>query len=235
MAKKEIKTDAWIATYSDTVTLLLTFFVLLYSFSTVDAEKFRQISNSFQSMFSGKAASEILEFNIANGEVPVVGEPQPTAEASQPETMYDEIVNFIKDNNLEDDVQIYENYKGINIELKEAVLFDTGKAILRTDSLGVLNKVNDVVNKVSSNIIIEGHTDNVPIKTSQFPSNWHLSSARAISVLDYFLITKSQVNPERFSVQAFGEYSPIAPNDTSENRAKNRRVNIIIVSSKTEQ
>ncbi|MEG0772969.1 flagellar motor protein MotB [Clostridium sp.] len=235
MAKREIKTDAWLATYADTVTLLLTFFVLLYSFSTVDAEKFRQISNSFQSMFSGDAASQILDFNIANGEVPVVGEPQPSAEASKPETMYDEIVNFIKENNLEDDVQVYENYKGVNIELKEAVLFDTGKAILHSDSLGLLNKVNDVVSKVSSRIIIEGHSDNVPIKTAQFPSNWYLSSARAISVLDYFLITKGQINPERFSVQAFGEYSPIVSNDTPENRAKNRRVNIIIVSSKTEQ
>lgn len=237
MAKKEIKTDGWLATYADTVTLLLTFFVLLYSFSTVDAEKFRQISNGFQSMFSGKPNASILDFNVASGEVPIVGTPEPTAqtpEVDQDKKIYDDITAFVKENNLENEVNIYENYKGINIELKEAILFDTGKAILRQDSLGVLNKVNELINKVNTRVIIEGHTDNVPIKTSQYPSNWHLSSDRAMSVLDYFLITKGQRNPERFSTQAYGEFSPIVPNDTPEHRAMNRRVNIIIVSSKKE-
>lgn len=236
MSKKEVKTDGWLATYSDTVTLLLTFFVLLYSFSTVDAEKFRQISNSFQSMFSGKPDTSMLEFNIASGEVPVVGEPQPSTDTAIDPTkqIYEDITQFIKDNKLEDEVQVFENNKGINIELKEAILFDTGQAILRNDSLGVLNKISDLIGKVSSSIIIEGHTDNVPIKTSQFPSNWHLSSARAISVLDYFLVTKGQQNPERFSVQAYGEFSPLVANDTPEHRAMNRRVNIIILTNKKE-
>lgn len=235
MAKKEIKTDGWLATYADTVTLLLTFFVLLYSFSTVDAEKFRQISNGFQSMFSGKADASILEFNIASGDAPLVGTPDPTAEVQNldpDKTLYDDITDFVKENNLEEQVNIYQNSKGINIELKEAILFDTGKAVLRNDSLGVLDKVNELINKVNTNVIVEGHTDNVPIKTSQYPSNWHLSSARAMSVLDYFLVAKGQKNPERFSAQAYGEYSPIAPNDTAEHKAMNRRVNIIILSSK---
>lgn len=235
MSKKEVKTDGWLATYADTVTLLLTFFVLLYSFSTVDAAKFRQISTSFQSMFTGKAASSMLEFNVASGEVPVVGKPEQTTEAKDPnKEIYEDITEFIQENNLQNEVKVYENYKGINIELKEAIIFDTGKAYLREDSLGVLNKVNEIIGKVSSKIIIEGHTDNVPIKTAQFPSNWHLSSARAMSVLDYFLVTKGQKNPERFSAQAYGEYSPIAPNDSAEHRAMNRRVNIIIVSGKKE-
>jgi len=235
MSKKEVKTDGWLATYADTVTLLLTFFVLLYSFSTVDAAKFRQISTSFQSMFTGKAASSMLEFNVASGEVPVVGKPEQTTETKDPnKEIYEDITEFIQENNLQNEVKVYENYKGINIELKEAIIFDTGKAYLREDSLGVLNKVNEIIGKVSSKIIIEGHTDNVPIKTAQFPSNWHLSSARAMSVLDYFLVTKGQKNPERFSAQAYGEYSPIAPNDSAEHRAMNRRVNIIIVSGKKE-
>lgn len=237
MAKKEIKTDGWLATYADTVTLLLTFFVLLYSFSTVDAEKFRQISNGFQSMFTGKADASILEFNIASGEAPIVGTAEPVAEtpkADQEKKLYDDITAFVKENNLENQVNIYENYKGINIELKEAILFDTGKALLRQDSLGVLDKVNELINKVNTRVIIEGHTDNIPIKTAQYPSNWHLSSDRAMSVLNYFLNIKGQRNPERFSTQAYGEFSPIVPNDTPEHRAMNRRVNIIIVSSKKE-
>jgi chemotaxis protein MotB len=218
MSKKEVKTDGWLATYADTVTLLLTFFVLLYSFSTVDAAKFRQISTSFQSMFTGKAANSMLEFNVASGEVPVVGKPEQTTETKDPNK----------------EITVYENYKGINIELKEAILFDTGKAHLRDDSVGVLSKINEIIGKVSAKVIVEGHTDNLPIKTEQFPSNWHLSSARAMSVLDYFLVTKGQKNPERFSAQAYGEYSPIAPNDSAEHRAMNRRVNIIILSGKKE-
>jgi chemotaxis protein MotB len=235
MSKKEVKTDGWLATYADTVTLLLTFFVLLYSFSTVDAAKFRQISTSFQSMFTGKAANSMLEFNVASGEVPVVGKPEQTTETKDPnKEIYEDITEFIQQNNLQNEVTVYENYKGINIELKEAILFDTGKAHLRDDSVGVLSKINEIIGKVSAKVIVEGHTDNLPIKTEQFPSNWHLSSARAMSVLDYFLVTKGQKNPERFSAQAYGEYSPIAPNDSAEHRAMNRRVNIIILSGKKE-
>lgn len=238
MAKKEIKTDGWLATYADTVTLLLTFFVLLYSLSTIDSQKFQQIAVAMQSAFSGKADRSILEFNSSSGDVPIVGKPQLTVEDIQENEnleILEDVLTYIKENDLENDVQIYEDEKGLNIQMKDSVLFDTGKAELRSDSKNVLDKVSDLIGKVDNKIIIEGHTDNVPINTPAMPNNWHLSSARALSVLDYFLDSKKILNPQRFSAQGCGEYRPIAKNDTDEGRAKNRRVNIIVVTNVKEQ
>jgi len=238
LAKKEIKTDGWLATYADTVTLLLTFFVLLYSLSTIDSQKFQQIAVAMQSAFSGKADRSILEFNSSSGDVPIVGKPQLTVEDAQENEnleILEDVLTYIKENDLENDVQIYEDEKGLNIQMKDSVLFDTGKAELRSDSKNVLEKVSDLIGKVDNKIIIEGHTDNVPINTPAMPNNWHLSSARALSVLDYFLDSKKILNPQRFSAQGCGEYRPIAKNDTDEGRAKNRRVNIIVVTNVKEQ
>ncbi len=238
MAKKDIKTDGWLATYADTVTLLLTFFVLLYSLSTIDSQKFQQIAVAMQSAFSGKADRSILEFNSSSGDVPIVGKPQLTVEDIQENEdleILEDVLTYIKENDLENDVQIYEDEKGLNIQMKDSVLFDTGKAELRSDSKNVLDKVSDLIVKVDNKIIIEGHTDNVPINTPAMPNNWHLSSARALSVLDYFLGSKKILNPQRFSAQGCGEYRPIAKNDTDEGRAKNRRVNIIVVTNVKEQ
>lgn len=238
LAKKEMKTDGWLATYADTVTLLLTFFVLLYSLSTIDSQKFQQIAVAMQSAFSGKADRSILEFNSSSGDVPIVGKPQLTVEDIQENEnleILEDVLTYIKENDLENDVQIYEDEKGLNIQMKDSVLFDTGKAELRSDSKNVLDKVSDLIGKVDNKIIIEGHTDNVPINTPAMPNNWHLSSARALSVLDYFLGSKKILNPQRFSAQGCGEYRPIAKNDTDEGRAKNRRVNIIVVTNVKEQ
>lgn len=238
MAKKEIKTDGWLATYADTVTLLLTFFVLLYALSTVDAQKFQQIAVAMQSAFSGKVDKSILEFNMSSGDVPLVGKPQITVEDVQENEnleILEDVLTYIKENNLEEDVQIYSDKKGLNIQMKDSVLFDTGKAELRSESKTVLDKVSDLIAKVDNDIIIEGHTDNLPINTPAMPNNWHLSSARALSVLDYFLANKEILNPQRLSPQGCGEYKPIAPNDTDENRAKNRRVNIIVLTNVKEQ
>lgn len=238
MAKKEIKTDGWLATYADTVTLLLTFFVLLYSLSTIDSQKFQQIAVAMQSAFSGKADRSILEFNSSSGDVPIVGKPQLTVEDAQENEnleILEDVLTYIKENDLENDVQIYEDEKGLNIQMKDSVLFDTGKAELRPESKAVLDKVSDLIAKVDNKIIIEGHTDNVPINTPTMPNNWHLSSERALSVLDYFLENKKILNPQRLSPQGCGEYRPIAKNDTDEGRAKNRRVNIIVVTNVKEQ
>ncbi|WP_454053790.1 flagellar motor protein MotB [Clostridium sp. Marseille-Q7071] len=238
--KSEIKTDAWMNTFADTMTLLLTFFVLLYSFSTVDAEKFQQISASFQSMFSGKANTSMLEFNIASGQVPVVGKPENTTDSLNvdnqdiQDNLYEQVSKLISESNLQDDVKVFENEKGINIQLKETVLFESAKSELLPNSKKILNEINTLIAKINNNIIIEGHTDNLPISTEQFPSNWYLSSARALSVLDYFLIDKKQPNPERFIANAYGEHNPLVPNDSDENRAMNRRVNIIIVTEEKE-
>ena len=232
---EEMRTDAWIATFSDTMTLLLTFFVLLYSFSTVDAAKFNQIASSLQSVLTGETGKTVLDFNIKNGEVPLVGEPVPTATPNtDTEDIYEKVQSFIKQKKLEATVVIKSDNRGVIIQLRENILFESGKAEVITKSKPVLDSINGLISTFPNDIVIEGHTDNVPISNYEYKNNWQLSSARALNVLEYFVNIKGQTHPNRFKSVACGEYQPIVPNNNDVNRALNRRVNILIVANEKE-
>ena len=234
-AKEEMRTDAWLATFADTMTLLLTFFVLLYSFSTVDAAKFKQIATSLQSVLTGETGKSILDFNVKSGEVPLVGEPVPTTDPnSNTEDIYEKVQSFIKEKKLEATVVIKTDNRGVIIQLRENILFQSGKAEIIANSKPVLDSINGLIANFPNDIVIEGHTDNIPISNNQYKNNWQLSSARALTVLEYFVGIKGQTNPERFKSIAYGEYQPIAPNNSDVNRALNRRVNILIVANEKE-
>ena len=233
--KEELRTDAWIATFADTMTLLLTFFVLLYSFSTVDAAKFEQIASSLQAVLTGEAKTAIMDLNIKSGEVPLVGEPLPIAvENTETEDIYEKVQSFIKANKLEDIVELKSDNRGVIILLRENILFQSGKAEIIEKIKPVLNTINGLVSSFPNDISIEGHTDNIPINNYEYKNNWQLSSARALNVLEYFVGIKGQTHPERFTSVACGEYQPIAPNINNANRALNRRVNILIVANEKE-
>ncbi|MGL4774130.1 MAG: OmpA family protein [Clostridium sp.] len=230
--------DEWLATFSDTVTLLMTFFILLYSMATVDTAKMEQLSKAFNEVMLGKKGESILEFNMYNGDVPLVGgESVQTDMIEQGQTsqsaMYDEVKAFVQENSLNEVVQITEDERGIILQLRDSILFETGMANLKPESINILDKINDLIGSLPNSIIVEGHTDNVPISTSKFDSNWDLSAARAINVVRYFTENKGQ-NPTRFSAQGYGEYKPIVQNNSVENRAKNRRVNILLVANNKE-
>ncbi|MBC2396675.1 flagellar motor protein MotB [Clostridium tetanomorphum] len=223
--------NEWIATYSDTVTLLLTFFILLYSFSSVDAQKFKQVASAFQSVLQGSSGETIYDFNMKNGEVPLVGETvkMGSATGGKENELYDKVKDYVQKNKLNGSVTIKKDAKGIAIELKDSVLFEVGKAEIKTNSIPILEKLNKLILSFPNEIVVEGHTDNVPIKNYKYDSNWELSTARAVNVLRYFVETKRQ-NPARFTAAGYGEFKPLYPNDTAENKSKNRRVNILIVS-----
>ncbi|MBZ9635978.1 flagellar motor protein MotB [Clostridium sp. FP1] len=234
-AGEEMRTDAWLATFADTMTLLLTFFVLLYSFSTVDAAKFKQIASSLQSVLTGETGTSILEFNVKNGEVPLVGEPIPTTTPSKDtQDIYEKVQSFIKKQKLEGTVVIKTDSRGVIIQLKANILFQSGKAEIIDKSKPVLDSINALVATLPNDIVIEGHTDNLPISNFEYKNNWQLSSARALNVLEYFVTVKGQSHPARFKSIACAEYQPIVPNTNETNRALNRRVNILIVASEKE-
>ncbi len=234
-SKEEVRTDAWITTFSDTMTLLLTFFVLLYSFSTVDAAKFEQIASSLQSVLTGETGKSILDLNIKSGEIPLVGEPVPTTiPNNDTEDIYKKVQSFIKEKKLEDIVEIRSDNRGVTIQLRESILFQSGKAEIINKIKPVLDTINGLVSSFPNDIVIEGHTDNVPISNYQYKNNWQLSSARALNVLEYFIDDKTQIHPERFTSVACGEYKPIVPNNSNKNRALNRRVSILIVANEKE-
>jgi len=121
--------------------------------------------------------------------------------------------------------------RGLVVTVVAEVLFDSGKAKVRPVGKEVLSKVANVLIKINENIIVEGHTDNVPIKHSGWKSNWELSTQRALNVLHYFIDEKG-LNPERFSAAGYGPYRPMASNATVEGRQKNRRVEIVVVPAK---
>ena len=150
-------------------------------------------------------------------------------ELSELEKAKRELEDRLKNEISDKEVKVEMLERGLVITFVSEVLFDSGKADLRQDSLGKLEKVYEVINTTvrDLNIGVEGHTDDQPIKHSSWQSNWELSSARALSVLHY--LTEKGVDPERLSATGFGEYRPIEPNDTKEGRQKNRRVEIVIL------
>ena len=228
----------WLGTYADTMTLLLTFFVLLYSTSAVDTEKVKSISTAF-SMMNSTGGTSLLEFDMYDGEVPLIGgesleQITSQADISEKDKMYMNVKEFISNNNLTEVVEVVDNERGISLQLRDNVLFESASSDIKEDSKGILNKINELVLTVNNNILIEGHTDNIPINTARFPSNWELSVDRAVNVVRHFIEIKGQ-NPKRFSAAGYGEYQPIAPNDSYENMAKNRRVEILILTSETEE
>ena len=230
--------NEWLATYADTMTLLLTFFVLLYSTAAVDTEKVKSISTAF-SMMNGTGGTSLLEFDMYDGEVPLIGGEAvehitSQADISEKDEMYMNVKEFISTNNLTEVVEVVDNERGISLQLRDNILFESASSDIKEDSKVILNKINELVLTVNNNILIEGHTDNIPINTSRFPSNWELSVDRAVNVVRYFIEIKGQ-NPKRFSAAGYGEYQPMVPNDSYENMAKNRRVEILILTSEAEE
>lgn len=231
---------AWMTTYSDLVTLLLCFFAVLFSMSSINADKFRAFINSFNDSmdmyFSGQTIGdgsmignginqlpdfEILYYDHLNY--------NPETSGEEVRKQVEQMKEFIEENQLEEEVAVEYTDNFIKLSLiNDGILFDTGKAQLKKEALEILSILSEQLIQYQDNYIkIEGHTDNVPIRTTQYPSNWYLSSARAISVAE-FLISEKGFDPEIMSADGRGEYAPIASNDTPEGRAKNRRVEIFI-------
>lgn len=243
MARKKKGVDnsthnEWLATYSDTVTLLLTFFILLYSFSMVDAKKFKSVSTALQNVLSGTGGISVLDYNNSNGDVPAVGETNSDTEAPldkrlkaqqiENQALFTKLKKEVASAGLNANVKVYTETKGVVLEFSDNVLFDSGKAEIKDKSFIILDKVSDIIKNIPNEIVVEGHTDNVPVKNPEFKSNWELSCFRAVNVLKYFVEVK-KINPARLSAVGYGEYKPVVKNDSESNKAKNRRVNVMVL------
>lgn len=239
--KKEVKDDfdpnGWLATYADTITLLMTFFVLLYSMSTLDAIKFKSVSSSLSGVLSGKKSSSILEWNSNNGDVPIVGKIVPSKKTDgkrSPKEIVDNLTKVLEDNNLKDKVSIKDDSRGLMLEIKDKILFESGKAELKSNSIEVLNVLAEYIKDIPNDILIEGHTDDIPISNYKYKDNWDLSAARAGAVTRYFTSIKG-MDPTRFYAMFLGEYHPVADNNSNDTRAMNRRVNILILNDSSNE
>lgn len=218
----DINPNAWLDTYADTITLLLTFFILLYSMSSVDAKKLNELSNALQRSLKGdvkvEELSDIKEIATNN---------EKSTEQIQ-EDLVKKLNETIEANSFTDVIKVRDEDRGVVLQLDETILFDPGKADLKKKSQNVLNMVTKIVKDLPNDVLIEGNTDDVPMFNKEFQSNWELSTARAVSVVKYFVSTKN-LDPTRFSVKGYGEYKPLVENNSTKNRTINRRVDILIV------
>jgi chemotaxis protein MotB len=210
--------ERWMVTYSDLITLLMIFFIVMYSMSQVDAQKFKFMASSLSQVMGGQSPN-ILDYNgpsVINGEV------------QQLEQVHQQVQEYIESNNLGNSIKIYSQERGLVISLKDTMLFSSGQSELSTEAQKIVRKVGISLRGLNNYIRIEGHTDNLPISTSEYRSNWELSTSRATSVLHY-LLADPNLSPQKFSATGFGEYRPIASNEKEPGRSLNRRVDIVIL------
>lgn len=224
----------YMATYGDLVTLLMCFFVLLFAFSSIDAQKFEAVMESFQ------GSAGVLEGGKSLSEAPFVFDAMPESTKETQETIIDQnkleelkeqVEQYISDNQMEAEVEVQLEARGLVIRFKDNVLFDSGSAEIKLASYDILDFLSGLLNSdefITEQIRVEGHTDNVPIQTLLYPSNWELSTHRASNVVKFF-IERAEMSPERLSASGYGEYHPIATNETAEGRAANRRVDIVVI------
>lgn len=233
--------EAWLLPYADILTLLLALFIVLFAASEVDSKKFQAISSSFNSELQGGTG-------ILDQEAPVesldpsttakLNEDLPSGESDEEilaardqqelEDFQTKIEAYIDEKGLSPRLQTEMTVKGLMITIKEGVLFESGSADIIGGSQTIADEISNLlVSDPPRMIFIEGHTDNIPAGTKEYPTNWELSSARAINFMK-ILLENDKLDPEKFSATGYSEYHPIATNDTLEGRTENRRVEVLI-------
>lgn len=217
-------------TYADLVQLILVFFVMLYAFSSTDVQAFRTVIAAIQGSLGildrGRAIDPIAPLD--QGALQLEGPITHIEPSNQMRRLMEELEHFVQAEGLEGQLELEMQERGVAIRFADRVLFDLGRAELKPEAREILDRLAEVLRRVPNHIRIEGHTDNWPIRTAQYPSNWELSTARATRVLRY-LVENRGLDPARFSAAGYGEYRPLLPNDTAENRARNRRVDIVLL------
>ncbi|HCC55306.1 MAG TPA: flagellar basal body stator protein MotB [Desulfobulbaceae bacterium] len=242
--EKEPNLDRWLVSYADFITLLFAVFGMLYAMSIVDQKKMDEVQASIQTSFSYNQISPPPPKVIGNkdfGLIPEVSDqPGPSlsqdessslAEAQEFNQVRKEVQSNLQEYEAKNQVQLTINERGLVISLKEAGFFPSGTARVQTQALPLLDRIATTISRSGNSFRIEGHTDNVPVKSSIFPTNWELSVARANSIVHY-LIEKHGFKGDKLSVVGYGEYRPLADNATDEGRKLNRRVDIVMLSQK---
>ncbi len=230
--------NEWMNTYADMVTLLLCFFILLFSFSSIDAIKWKQIVSSLSGNLSVLDSGEeiikqqeqeyISELDKIKIEQTI--ESHRETKVDMLEELYKNIVDYIERENIQAEVEVSKSENEILIRFLEKILFDSGSAKIKEVPLEMLSNISNILLEYEKDLVmirIEGHTDDVPINTALYPTNWELSTARAVEVLR-FLAEVKQFNPKKLSAVGYGEFHPINKNSTIEEKSRNRRVDVVV-------
>lgn len=242
--EKEPNHERWLVSYADFITLLFAVFVTLYAMSQTDKKKIEEVVASMRDSFGFSSSPSSRPSVIESGAMNIM--PSIQRNYNQPskrgknrggdkdfKATKTSIEAFLMKSGAQDKVSVSINQRGLVVSLKEAGFFDSGSATLKSTSLSLLNDVIASLESYSNGIRVEGHTDNVPMRSSAFPSNWELSTARATNVLQYLM--KQDFEPDHLSAAGYGEYRPVADNGTEDGKKKNRRVDIVLLSDQGER
>jgi len=225
----QIDPNAWMVTFADLVMLLLTFFVLLLTMSSMDSKKLQSLMTHFKEAtgvleFAGaKEISSLATFVAAYNDTSsmlVIDQNQLLHTIELPENLKKMV------DNLNQKISMTDDDRGLVLSFHEDIVFDPGKAALKKEVFPVLDALGDAIYGCSNDVLIMGHTDDVRIAGGMYKSNWELSVHRGLAVLEYFL-AEQELSPARFAVGGYGSSRPVYPNDTPKHRALNRRVEII--------
>jgi chemotaxis protein MotB len=231
--EKEQNLDRWLLTYADLITLLLIFFVIMYAMSKVDAAKFNQVVEMLSKAFGGqKSVIDMSNMGLLPQNA-VFGDTR-----TKQRKLYVKAIGQLQKEISSRSIRISEDERGIVVSLASDFYFGSGKADFGDSTEAVLKKISGLLNTTDGNIRIEGHTDDMPIiqgttLAQRLPTNWELSSQRAVNVLKFF--EKLGLKRTRLSAAAYADTRPIKPNDTYEGRAYNRRVEIVIIPEGAQQ
>jgi chemotaxis protein MotB len=249
--RSRVTHDRWLVSYADFITLLFAFFVVLYAFAKADQKKQKQVSASIDTAFrslgifpnggrqpsaggaSGSASGSgslsgadeaATPMNIVMGEEVL----SPARVKDDLERLHRELAQTLSNQVAAHTVSIHMGRDGLVISLREAGFFASGSATPRPETLATLKQIAAALSRTPYDLRVEGHTDNIPIHTSEFDSNWELSTARATRIARIFLDMKA-MPPERISAAGYGEFHPVAANETAAGRAENRRVDLVVL------
>jgi len=240
--------ETWLIPYADLLTLLLALFIVLFASSTVDAKKFEMLSQSLSNAFSG-GTGVLQQPSPTPTPVPRSSDnapsdpsqtvtPQPTKEqqekAQQEQQEQEELEKlkqnmdqYIKQNGLEDQFETKLLPEGLKIVIRDLAFFQSGSADIRPEAQGLGVAMSHLLSAYPRKVVVSGHTDNVPISSGQYSSNWDLSTERAVNFL-HALLSNGSLDPANFSATGYGEFQPVVPNDTVEHRGQNRRIEVFI-------
>jgi chemotaxis protein MotB len=216
----------WEIVYSGFVLILLCFFIMLSSFSSMEEAKIMRFVKSFIDAVGILPGG--LKFDPGSTVLP--GSADMVDSDDQLAQIFAELEELSGRLKKENDITLAYSSKGLVMRLTDRALFEVGVAAISPQAFPLLKKVGETISRADFEVRIEGHSDDLPIKTAQFPSNWELSTARAVNVLRYFIETGT-ISSQRLSAAGFGEFQPLVPNDSIEHRAQNRRVEIIFLNS----
>ncbi len=209
--------NRWLITFNDLITLLMVFFVLLFSMGHMDVKRFANFQNGLQSAMGVMDAGR-------HGDEGVISDHQWTTAGEAKDAQNEDTMKALPE---ADGLEAEYTRKGIKLTLNDRLLFRSGSARITEQGGNLLQRIGDVIKPMQRQIRVEGHTDDLPITTERYPSNWELSAARAVNVVKFFA-EHTGIAPELLSAAGYGSFKPKASNDSEANRAANRRVEIIL-------